>query len=264
MEIPIHLQPAALTDYRRIWLRHPGPDVNVTTRYEYDPRGNLIRRISPRGFATRYAYDAANPLIAVTDALSRTTAYAYDLDNHLIAVMDAAGKVTRYEYDLLGWRTAEIRNFREGEPPSSDVNVTTCYAYDPVGDLVKVTDPNGIAICYEYDVLNRRTAEIRNCRPGEPPGPDVNVVARYEYDRVGNLVRRTDPNGHATRLVDDGLNRLVARTDPEGHTITFAYDRVGNLIRRVDARGDPTTWAYDALNRPIPVTDALSGTTVYR
>ncbi|MGC9083918.1 MAG: DUF6531 domain-containing protein, partial [Anaerolineae bacterium] len=242
----------------------PGPDVNVTTRYEYDPHGNLIRRINPRGFATRYAYDAANRLIAVTDALSRTTAYAYDLDNHLIAVMDAAGKVTRYEYDLLGRRTAEIRNFREGEPPSSDVNVTTRYAYDPAGNLVKVTDPNGIATGYEYDALNRLTAEIRNCRPGEPPGPDVNVVTRYEYDRVGNLVKRTDPNGHATRLVYDGLNRLVAGTDPEGHTITFAYDRVGNLLRRVDARGYATTWAYDALNRPITITDALSGTTVFR
>ena len=239
----------------------PGPDVNVTTHYEYDPNGNLIRRVNPRGFATVYAYDAANRLIAATDALSQTTTYAYDPDGHLIALTDPAGMTIRHEYDLLGRRTAEIRNFREGEPPGPDVNVTTRYEYDPAGNLIRRVDPNDIATCYEYDALNRLRAEIRNCRPGQPPGPDVNVTTRYEYDRVGNLIRLTDPNGHATRFVYDGLNRLVARTDPGGHTVTFAYDRVGNLLRRVDARGFPTAYAYDALNRLISATDPLGGVT---
>jgi YD repeat-containing protein len=87
----------------------------------------------------------------------------------------------RYEYDLLDRRTAEIRNFREGEPPGPDVNVTTRFEYDPAGNLIRQVDPNGIPTCYEYDALNRLRAEIRNCRPGEPPGPDVNVTTRYEY-----------------------------------------------------------------------------------
>jgi YD repeat-containing protein len=239
----------------------PRPDVNVTTRFEYDPNGNLIRRVNPRGFATVYAYDAADRLIAATDALSQTTTYAYDPDGNLIALTDPAEMTIRYEYDLLDRRTAEIRNFREGEPPGPDVNVTTRYEYDPAGNLIRRVDPNGIAACYEYDALNRLRAEVRNCRPGEPPGPDVNVTTRYEYDRVGNLLRLTDPNGHATRFAYDGLNRLLARTDPEGHTITFSYDRVGNLLRRVDARGFPTAYAYDALNRLISATDPLGGVT---
>jgi len=250
--------------------------------YEYDPNGNLVRKVDPNGHPTRYEYDDSDRLVAEINALGYTTVYTYGLMNELTAMQDPEGRVTTYEYDALLRLIAvhapegatsryvyndldrlveRIQNFVPGGPRNADTNVSTRYEYDPAGNLIRRVDPNGIPTCYEYDALNRLRAEIRNCQPDQPPGPEVNVTTRYEYDRVGNLIRLTDPNGHATRFAYDGLNRLVSRTDPGGHTETFSYDRVGNLLRRVDARGFPSAYAYDALNRLISVTDPLGGVT---
>lgn len=228
-----------------------GSDVNVTTRYEYDAVGNLVRTVDPRGNATTHEYDAAGRRVKTVDPLGQATRQVYDANGNLTDSVDPEGRVTHRGYDVLDRLAEQIDNYQPSAPPSSDANVTTRFEYDLVGNLRRRIDPRGNATEYEYDAAHRPRAII------DPEGH----VTRHEMDRVGNLVRRIDPNGHPTAIVFDALDRPVSTTDAGGHVTRLEYDRAGNVRRKLDARGAVTLHEYDGLNRLVRTVDALGGVT---
>lgn len=231
-----------------------------TTTYEYDAANRLTRQIDANGYetgftydgvgnqtsvtdalgrVTHYTYDENDNLVRITDALSGVTAFTYDAEDNLVSQTDANGRVTYHEYDVLDRVVRQIENYIAGASPTADVNVTTGYEYDKMGNLLRLTDANGNPTTFEYDALYRLVRET----------DAENQVTRYGYDAVDNLTGRTNPRGYETRFSYDDLNRLVRLTDAQGNVWGYAYDSVGNLIDATDPLNIVTHHQYDLLDR---------------
>ncbi|MSU59998.1 MAG: PEP-CTERM sorting domain-containing protein [Pedosphaera sp.] len=229
----------------------------------YDGVGNRTSATDPLGRTSSYAYDSLNRLVHETNALNGVTRYDYGVaggppcctptvgSGHITRIEDPNGKVTFFKYDELNRTTKVIR--KNGDTNDvidlDDAILTT--AYDPVGNRVAATDPNGNVTTYAYDALNRLTNSVN------PAGDTTSQT----YDGVGNQIITTSPNGNITTSIYDSLNRRIASTDAGGLIATNVYDSGGNRTQTSDALGHTTTYTYDALDRRTATTDALGNST---
>ena len=70
----------------------------------------------------------------------------------------------------------------------------------------------------------------------------------FGYDRSGNLVSRTNPEGAVTRMTcRDGA--VASVKDPYGVVTKLAYDRFRSLTEASDSRGNTSLYGYDLLGR---------------
>jgi RHS repeat-associated protein len=175
-------------------------------------------------------------------------------------------------------------------------DAVTTYAYDPVGNRLAMTEPNGNTTTYQYDADNRRTKEtdaagdvtsttydpVSNVATVTAPNlnvttnsydslnrvtqvhDSVGLVATYGYDPVGNRLNSADGNGNMTSDAYDGLDRLITETDSLGKATQYTYDAVGNLIEVQDRNNNLTFYIYDAINRRTSMMDALAHSTMYQ
>lgn len=96
------------------------------------------------------------------------------------------------------------------------------------------------------------------------------LTTTYTYDKNGNVLTKTTPNGVTTTYTYDVMNRLLSQSQPgkDEHgapvtlTETKTYDLSGNVLTSTDSKGNITTYVYDAQNRCIKTIDALGGTTL--
>ncbi len=112
-------------------------------------------------------------------------------------------------------------------------------------------DPNGHAINFEYDALNRQKKEVNA----------IGNIWSYKYDAVGNKLARIDANGNQTTYSYYDDNQLSTIQYPSS-SISFKYDANNNRSLMTDSLGS-SEWEYDQLNRPISVNDSLDRTLGY-
>ncbi|MBI4603057.1 MAG: phage tail protein, partial [Planctomycetes bacterium] len=224
-----------------------------TSAYEHDASSNNLRRIDteqeagakPRSYETRYAYDELDRRVAMTDSLGNTVRYAYDSRSNLTEVVNALGDATRYEYDGLGRLTAARRALAATPNPGAVSEIIDRFRWDSSSRLVEEVDPNGNAVRYAYDALDRRVSTTL---------ADGSAYTAT-YDVHDNPVRTTDPNGTVVIRAYDRLHRLVRASVAPGPGVstatTFEELRYDGLSRLLSARNDASvaTFAYDSLSR---------------
>src|SRR5207245_7889767 len=107
---------------------------NHTTRFERDPREQVIEVIDPLGRKTVKEYDLAGNLIKVTDPAKRSATRKYDAADQLteITYSDGTTAAVKYEYDPDGERTKMV-----------DGSGTTTYGYDQLDRLTETKDGHG-------------------------------------------------------------------------------------------------------------------------
>ncbi|QQP94346.1 LysM peptidoglycan-binding domain-containing protein [Lysobacter enzymogenes] len=217
------------------------------TVYEYDLDGRLIRTTSPAG-ESRVAYDRAGQVIETRDARGVRTVYEYDgagrtlsrtVDPDGLAIVerfeydpkglmvrsvDPNGVATEFRYDLKGQRTLVVVDAGDGR-----LNLATRYEYDAIGQLVKVVAGDGTAAAkvtaYSYDKLGRKISETV-----DPDGLALKTV--FTYNKLNDLVAKTDPSGAITRFVYDTAHRLTSTVDAAGGITRQVYDQDGRLLSR--------------------------------
>jgi RHS repeat-associated protein len=236
--------------------------VDLTTRYEYDPRDRLVRETDPLGNTIRIEYDVRGRKVAEVDKRGQRTEfvwddlgnntevrhpdgtierYTYDPEGRRVEVIDRAGRSTTTEYDVMG------RPVRVVQSDGSE----TVLAYDARSNLVREVDARGNETVHEYDAADRRI------RTTDAEGG----VTRWEYDAVGNVTAIVRPTGQRTEHRYDGNNRRIATLYADGTRHDVLYDGNGNKISETDQAGEVTIYEYDAGDRLVRVIDAEGGET---
>jgi YD repeat-containing protein len=170
-------------------------DAAGTTKYQYDKRGNVIRKDVTLGgvtYVTQYAYNGADQLTQVTYPSGMVVNYT----------RNTAGQVSIVQ---------------------SVTNVTTTLAsslqYEPFGPLKGLTYGNGIVEARSFDLAGRLSGITA-------PGKQSQT---FGYDPADNLTSITD----TLRAVQggtfgyDALSRLTTQTSAASNRI-FSYDPTGN------------------------------------
>ena len=181
--------------------------VTASTKYEYDPAGNLIREYKPTN--------------AVGEAATwAKTEYTYDSRGRLTAVIqyedEEVASVTRYTYDGVGntlTMTTGLTSLTDAE------GSTTAYTYDRFGNVLTTTDARGKTETNTYSSLGRLSSSTD--RKG--------VVTAYAYDGLGRV-----------RLITAGADRLqytytltgqVRSEQSKWQLTAYTYDELGRVIR---------------------------------
>ncbi len=215
----------------------------VTAIQTFDSLGRITQKVNGNLYTSAVEYNENGAVSRSTDETNQWRGYDYDDNGNLTAEhlvgLDASGKTAFYlhntaEYDLLN-RPVNKRNI---------AGHRTETMYDEIGNVLKVTNPDGYSVQFEYDGLNRPT------RAYDEHGRAVHT----QYDIGGRPVSVTDPNGHTTHYdyygsSENGQLRLT--TSPDNRTLEYFYDNSGNVVRTVDNLGRENLTEYDALNRPV-------------
>jgi YD repeat-containing protein len=126
--------------------------------YQYDPDGNLVKKIDARSQPISYCYDALNRLIGkqysstmdCTNPASWNVTYIYDVGTGFplgqrTAMRDATG-TTAWQHDQMGRILSEQRTIVvNGNPVSKNIS----YSFNLDGSTATITYPSGRVIQYE-------------------------------------------------------------------------------------------------------------------
>ncbi|MCP4713111.1 MAG: RHS repeat protein, partial [Planctomycetes bacterium] len=212
------------------------PNANQT-KFEFDKSGRLLRATTAAGGSVQYSYSASDLLKTVINARGQARQFEYDAGGRLIRATDADGVVT-YSYDandnVQTVTSGDAVISREYDELGRVVKYTDSqgnviqYAYDLVGNLVRLTYPDGKRVSYEYDAADR-LLKVTDW---------ANRVTRYSYDANGRLIREMRPNGTFMTREYDAAGQLVQQkdVDVEGELIrqfNFAYDAAGNITQEM-------------------------------
>ncbi len=255
-----------------------------STGYTYDAAGRKLSVTDANGQKTSYAYDGDDNTISVTDPDGKAATFAYDADNNLISATDKNGVTTSYAYNVLN-KAVSI--------DSPDTGTTT-LTYDPDGEVQTRTDANGITRTYGYDAGGRLTSitfpdagqnvalsyDASASQTGFLTGvTDPSGVTTYQYDALGRMIQKQATIlgiVYTTSYQYDKDGNLVSETYPDGRQVAYAfnavnfpinvnetalkkkvapvasaisYDKVGNILTLTYGNGLIMQRAYDATNR---------------
>ena len=264
----------------RVFAPHPDYEGQVRqVEYRYSTDGDLVEVVDALGHATRYAYhrhrlvrhtlrtgltfhfeyespdpeaacihtwgdggiydhalvyDKARRVTVVTNSCKEPTIYAAGGRGEVVKITDARGAITRFEFDEHLRKTAEI----------DPLGRTTRYEYDARGNCTRVVSPDGVEIRVDYTAAGLPIAA----------NDALGGRWRYTYDDKQRLATRTDPLGHTTSYVYDGLH-LASVADPAGRVLRLVHNSAGDLIRAHLPDGTTQKWAHDRRGRPVELTD---------
>jgi len=227
--------------------------------YTYSANGSVLAMDGPRtdvSDVTTYTYYANEDpdlgkrgnVATIRNAAGHVTSItAYNAHGQPLTIVDPNGLTTQLTYDP--------RQRLTSKTVGSEV---TAYEYDGVGQLTKITLPDGTFLNYSYDAAHRLVGMQDNLG---------NRIA-YTLDAMGNrtLEQVFDPANSLAQMrsrVFSNLNRLFREIGAAGQVTEYAYDKQGNVTSVKDPLNKVTANAYDVLNRLRQVTDPALGVTQY-
>ncbi len=159
----------------------------------------------------------------------------------------------------------------------------THYAYDPLGRVIEVTNPDGTTLSKSYmqgrttvvDANGHKRVEERDAygrlaKVEEYVNSGLYATTTYGYDVLGNLLSVTDAANNQTTMTYDTLSRKRTMHDPDMGDGHYTYDATGNLASQRDAKSQtiqfPTTRSigfkpnntHEDLMWPTPMTFTLT------
>nr|WP_246867897.1 hypothetical protein [Rhizobacter sp. SG703] len=209
----------------------PGRITTSVYNGQPDPfNGNAVASCAP---ATALLPDG-KPIAVLCKKVEQSTT---DVDGHLgfSAPLQSgvASRVSMWTYNAYG-------QVLTAKGPRTSVNDTTTYAYytdttadHTVGDLMTVTNAAGKVTTYN------------------------------KYNKLGQLLQSTDPNGNVTINTYDARQHLLT-SSVAGETTTYAYDPVGQLVQVTQADGSWVGYEYDDAHRQKAVKDNLGNRIEYQ
>ena len=228
----------------------------------YDPFGNVIQTVDPRGNATVTQYDTVNRAVAV-----RTTRSTTD-NSESSGCTDTAAAGGLWSAQQIGHKVCVLSSTYDGADQTittTDQNSqTTKVAYDGAGRAVKQTAPRNdgtyttLSTMWNYD----RDGNVTDVCP-----PRQFDSAHEENTTTGC----TSTGAYSTHSTYDRAGRAASQkryrsTGPSSATAvtsTVSFDADGNAIKVVDANDHDTTFTYDLQGRRLTQSAPRSDTKRY-
>lgn len=184
--------------------------------YNYVYAGLVTVRGNPEEHFTIQRHDAEGRLVFVRGPLMDDTNYGYTAFGQLRTVTDPAGHRRELHYDERGLLVESI------DPDSGRRR----FAYDAFGALVSRTDGDATA-----------------------------VTATWQYDQLGRLTRRTEPEGVTSftysPAAGSGRGLLTLVTAASGFREAYVYDtnsRLQQITTTIEGVAYQTDYGYDSEN----------------
>lgn len=257
----------------------------ITTTYEYDALGRVIRTVDPRGFDAVTEFNALDQVVRsgsrLVDGVRYETLSIYDANNNVVRVdvsnQDENGVLepnafwtTIYEYDALGNKIRQCQEKIGADVPPGVVHcadldatafVTTEYSYSDnglpfrvrSGEAVNGHQPaNTLTTLYDERDLVFRVINAE--------GSTLQSSAQFDYDGNRSVVRQVvgleSIAPRETRNVYDGYDRLVRSVDAMGNETEYDYDANHNLVV-VQTFGEPIDLPGSAGNTLLAETQTV-------
>ncbi|MCB9682426.1 MAG: RHS repeat protein [Alphaproteobacteria bacterium] len=227
------------------------PPVHALT-YSYDPVRGFPSSMTD-GYGTHtYTHDPIGRLLAASH--SGTTSglpeesYTYDEAYRRTSWSgNSAGSVSytsadqlsadatySYGYDAEGRRVSQASTVASGDTGDTGTTTSeTTYAWNSLGQLVGMVEPDGTSWTYGYDALDRRVLVTRD--HGVSPQTwtfayDVNGLARAMYDGSGTVL--------AEYVVGRSFGTVLAELDGTGTVVRYPLrDKLGTVVAWLDDGG---------------------------
>ena len=244
---------------------------NITTHYEYDKFGNVVKIDYGNGIKKSYSYDLLGRRIEETleDGLKRTAVYN-DTENS-ITTTDARGTSLVYKYSQAGLLQS-VTDYLTG-------NVFTMRTYDEMSRLVTEKLSTGALVKSEYDGRDRLVSyetyddsgklyeSTKLSYNGAPKqclgGTEITVLkfdgkkerkTVYLYDILGSLISTSvyaDGEVYVTENKTDYLGNIVSEIDANGNETKYERDIFGNPTRVINPLGAADTYDYDFMGNAV-------------
>lgn len=230
----------------------------LTTLYEYDEKGRMIRctlpdktqieyqhnpaymdevkRISTSGeqiYRHRYQHDTSGKVLKEYFGNGLFAEYSYNMRREL-ELIDTPHWKQKLSYDPVG-------NLKECELEDSMFKRTFSYTYD---DLYQLTSENGVSEhTYESDGFNNRTMkdgvvyELNDLHQLKKEGD-----REYTYDLNGNMIGVKSPSGER-KYEYDAFNRLIKAT-VNGEVFYYGYDSFNRRVYKSKEQGKKESYLY--------------------
>ena len=219
------------------------------------------------------------------DPENGSISFTYDVAGNLLTKTDRNGTLFNYTNDALGrvWKIhatpaggsktlLEEHAYTRMNAPRRDTNdtLTVDQFYDDRGNLIKVTESDGIEKNYTYDLDNNRLSSIikkngvitnhtvytydilgRMTTVKENGAPQ----ATYTYDANGNRASVTYANGAQTSYTYNRANLVTGVYNGKKNnstaygSYTYTYQLDGNQRTKTDKNGTTTAYSYDKAGR---------------
>ncbi len=255
-----------------------------TTTNNYDDWKTTITDAS--GKVKDIYRDAYDNLVAVGEhngSATYITRYNWNGQKKLTKITDALGNIRNFSYDGLG-RVLSAEDLHAEADTSFGV---WNYAYDDASNVASRSDANNSVVHYSYDDLNRVITEDSIDTKGidviyeydtcaEGVGrlcviSNSTLVDSKIYNALGQVVQETKRVGHTnyTSLYDyDRAGNQVLVTNPDGSDVQYMYNAAGtiNQIQRKES-SDPsfinviTNIDYNEVGLPTVIHYANGSTT---
>lgn len=200
------------------------------------------RQLNAMAFGVTLLLIGLAPVSALAETTdSRTTSRTYNdygqvtsIDGPRTDVLD----ITHYEYDERGNRVSVTNALG---------HVTRYGDYERNGLPGTITDPNGRVTHLEYDWQGKVTEQRLEAPQGD-------LVTRYVYDPVGQLIEIHPPAGDSLYYDYDAAQRLTGLRTEGGARLSYELDDLGNVVS-VETFDETGTLvrrhqqAYDGLSR---------------
>lgn len=196
----------------------------LTTSYDYDAKGELIKMATSDGIEETYSTDYSGTQVTKTtthkDPFNNKTTTVTDLNGNIIKSIDGKYQLTAFNYNLKD----ELTDVTDAK------NQKTSYSYDGNGNLVDVKNPLGFVTSYTSNEQNQIKSETNA----------EGKVTYYVYNADGDLTEikkadnqiiqfGTNEENNSSTVSVNGTEKFVTRI--EG-TDTIVEDKASNTSVR--------------------------------
>ena len=191
---------------------------------------------------TTTTYDVLDRTLTITlpDSAMTTTEYTFGADRlgnqQFMTIVTDANDIRKDNFTDVRGRATSLKEYLTGQGLP---DIWTSYAYNPINELVEVTDDQDNQIISEYDWFGRRTSVIH---------PDAGETS-YTYDLASNMTEMVTANLRQTNQAiayTYEFERLINITYPNftKNNTTYTYgefgasdNRAGRIVTQEDASG---------------------------